>query len=280
MDVFAEFPSTLAASTAEPGVLYRIPRTLLFASGDASVAFGAARSAMDAFFELAGVKTPRASAGLLREQSMIQVDVGRAEADLRSWRIRLEQFGRDLETEPERIREFYTVRATRIEPVGQYAVQLVFSDGHDTGIYSWDLLYDYGVRQDEMWQRYLRRLQEAGASREASPMVESRVCCACPVRYSMRAEARVSSSDAVSSAPVIAMTGPAPEPSIGLTRSNDVPTRQPSTRHPWRRPIAASASRPASASASRYSLNTCASEATSVSTPTMVASLRSPALRA
>jgi DUF971 family protein len=54
----------------------------------------------------------------------------------------------------------------RIEPVGQYAVQLHFSDGHDTGIYSWDLLYDYGMRQDEMWRHYLRRMQEAGASRE------------------------------------------------------------------------------------------------------------------
>jgi DUF971 family protein len=58
------------------------------------------------------------------------------------------------------------VEISRIEPVGQYAVQLHFSDGHDTGIYSWDLLYDYGKRQDEMWQHYLKRVQEAGASRE------------------------------------------------------------------------------------------------------------------
>ena len=58
------------------------------------------------------------------------------------------------------------VEISRIEPVGQYAVQLYFSDGHDTGIYSWDLLYDYGLRQDEMWQHYLKRMQEAGASRE------------------------------------------------------------------------------------------------------------------
>jgi DUF971 family protein len=60
------------------------------------------------------------------------------------------------------------VEISRIEPVGQYAVQLHFSDGHDTGIYSWDLLYDYGKRQDEMWQHYLKRMQEAGASRESS----------------------------------------------------------------------------------------------------------------
>jgi len=59
------------------------------------------------------------------------------------------------------------VEITRIEPVGSYAVQFTFSDGHDTGIYSWDLLYDYGARQDEMWQHYLKRMAEAGASREA-----------------------------------------------------------------------------------------------------------------
>jgi len=58
------------------------------------------------------------------------------------------------------------VEIARIEPVGQYAVQLHFSDGHDTGIYSWDLLYDYGMRQDEMWRHYLKRMEEAGASRE------------------------------------------------------------------------------------------------------------------
>ena len=58
------------------------------------------------------------------------------------------------------------VEIARVEPVGQYAVQLHFSDGHDTGIYSWDLLYDYGTRQDDMWRHYLKRMQEAGASRE------------------------------------------------------------------------------------------------------------------
>src|SRR4029078_5706832 len=55
---------------------------------------------------------------------------------------------------------------TKVEPVGSYAIQLTFSDGHDTGIYSWDLLYDYGMRQDEMWRHYLDRLQAARARRE------------------------------------------------------------------------------------------------------------------
>jgi DUF971 family protein len=49
-----------------------------------------------------------------------------------------------------------------IEPVGQYAVKLTFSDGHDTGLYSWDYLHDLGMRQDELWQSYLDRLAAAG----------------------------------------------------------------------------------------------------------------------
>jgi len=60
------------------------------------------------------------------------------------------------------------VEITRVEPVGSYAIQLTFSDGHDTGIYSWELLYDYGRRQKEMWDHYLKRMAEAGASREPS----------------------------------------------------------------------------------------------------------------
>lgn len=58
------------------------------------------------------------------------------------------------------------VEILRVEPVGSYAVQLAFSDGHDTGIYSWDLLYEYGMKQERMWAAYLERLKVAGASRE------------------------------------------------------------------------------------------------------------------
>lgn len=58
------------------------------------------------------------------------------------------------------------VEITHIEPVGAYAILLTFSDGHSTGIYSWDLLYDYGLRQEEMWRRYLKRMEGAEASRE------------------------------------------------------------------------------------------------------------------
>jgi len=55
-----------------------------------------------------------------------------------------------------------------VEPVGRYAIRPSFSDGHDTGIYSWDYLYDLGDRQDELWQRYLDRMTAAGASRDVT----------------------------------------------------------------------------------------------------------------
>jgi DUF971 family protein len=57
-----------------------------------------------------------------------------------------------------------------LEPVGNYAVKPTFSDGHESGIYSWDYLYFLGSQQGELWQDYERRLQEAGADRDA-PMV-------------------------------------------------------------------------------------------------------------
>ncbi|HEY0823628.1 MAG TPA: DUF971 domain-containing protein [Ramlibacter sp.] len=54
-----------------------------------------------------------------------------------------------------------------LEPIGNYAVKPVFSDGHDSGIYSWDYLYFLGSQQAELWQDYERRLQEAGVDRDA-----------------------------------------------------------------------------------------------------------------
>ena len=61
------------------------------------------------------------------------------------------------------------VTIAEVEPVGHYAIRLKFSDGHDTGIYSWDYLYDLGARQDELWRTYLERLAAAGASRDPDP---------------------------------------------------------------------------------------------------------------
>lgn len=63
------------------------------------------------------------------------------------------------------------IEISTIEPVGSYAVQPRFSDGHESGLYSWDYLYEIGLAQEQLWQQYLQRMQEAGASREpgASP---------------------------------------------------------------------------------------------------------------
>jgi DUF971 family protein len=54
------------------------------------------------------------------------------------------------------------VNIAAIEPVGNYAVKLIFDDGHDTGLYTWDLLYRLGAKQDEFRQLYLEKLRRAG----------------------------------------------------------------------------------------------------------------------
>jgi len=60
------------------------------------------------------------------------------------------------------------VALTALEPIGNYAVQPSFSDGHDTGIFSWDYLYFLGSQQDDLWRKYEDRLQAAGKSRDAA----------------------------------------------------------------------------------------------------------------
>ncbi|MFO8156067.1 MAG: DUF971 domain-containing protein [Thiohalospira sp.] len=59
-----------------------------------------------------------------------------------------------------------SVGITDIEPVGQYALRINFDDGHNTGLYSWDLLYDLGENHARYWQDYLDSLAEAGYQRE------------------------------------------------------------------------------------------------------------------
>ena len=63
----------------------------------------------------------------------------------------------------------------RIEAVGNYAIRPVFSDGHESGLYSWDLLYNLGKNRDQLWQAYLDRLQKEHRSREADESSASRV---------------------------------------------------------------------------------------------------------
>jgi len=58
------------------------------------------------------------------------------------------------------------VNISALEPVGHYAVRPTFSDGHDTGIFTWDYLHDLGTRHDELWRRYLDKLAAAGATRD------------------------------------------------------------------------------------------------------------------
>jgi DUF971 family protein len=60
------------------------------------------------------------------------------------------------------------VMITRVDPVGSYAIQPSFDDGHDTGIYSWETLYDLGKNQERYWQEYLDKLAAAGHSRRES----------------------------------------------------------------------------------------------------------------
>ncbi len=71
------------------------------------------------------------------------------------------------------------VTLASIEPVGRYALRPVFSDGHSSGIYTWPYLRELGREHDARWRDYLARLEAAGASRDAEPMlaaVEARRC--------------------------------------------------------------------------------------------------------
>ncbi len=70
------------------------------------------------------------------------------------------------------------VGVTGLQQVGHYAVQPTFSDGHETGIFSWDYLYKLGSQQDTLWQRYLQRLDEAGMQRDAPMAVAGGSACA------------------------------------------------------------------------------------------------------
>ncbi len=65
-----------------------------------------------------------------------------------------------------------------LEPVGNYAVQPAFSDGHDTGIFSWDYLYFLGSQQEQLWADYTARLSAAGVERDAPMPAKAGASCA------------------------------------------------------------------------------------------------------
>jgi len=74
-----------------------------------------------------------------------------------------------------------TIEITAIEPVGNYAIRPVFSDGHDSGIYSWDFLHLLCSEYEQLWQTYLQRLEAAGFTHDAGrdkPMVKQGAGCA------------------------------------------------------------------------------------------------------
>jgi len=136
-DVFVPEDRTVKSVTAplvEQGPLYRLPRTLVFASGDAAVALGTARSCLAAFMELATTKTPRAMDALLRDQPMIQSEVGRAEARLRSGLAFLREAVREI---------WDAVAANGAVTLEQRAVlRLATTDGIRTAVSIVDMVYN------------------------------------------------------------------------------------------------------------------------------------------
>jgi alkylation response protein AidB-like acyl-CoA dehydrogenase len=136
-DVFVPEDRTVKSVTAplvEQGPLYRLPRTLVFASGDAAVALGTARSCLDAFTDLATTKTPRAMDALLRDQPMIQSEVGRAEARLRAGLAFLREAVREI---------WGAVVANGAVTLEQRAVlRLATTDGIRTAVSVVDMVYN------------------------------------------------------------------------------------------------------------------------------------------
>jgi len=140
-----------AAPLLEDGTLYRIPRTLCFASGDGTIALAVARACLDAFGELAGAKTPRAMPTLLREQSIVQLTVGRAEADLRSGRAFLMEAVRDI---------WAAATAGAVTLDHRAALRLAATHAIRLGVQIVDALYHAAgataVYEDHLLQRYFQ----------------------------------------------------------------------------------------------------------------------------
>jgi alkylation response protein AidB-like acyl-CoA dehydrogenase len=149
-DVFVPEERSVLSYTAplvETGPLYRLPRTLLFASGDASIALGVARTSLATFAELAGAKAPRAAPGLLREQPMVQADIGLAEAKLRAVRALLTETVRDVWAEVSTggmisLEQRVTLRiaATHAMRVAVEVVDMVYNAAGATAVYKEHLL--------------------------------------------------------------------------------------------------------------------------------------------
>lgn len=63
------------------------------------------------------------------------------------------------------------VALTQLEPAGNYALKMTFDDGHDSGLYSWEYLYELSTRQEALWNEYLQKLRDAGRNRDPDTSV-------------------------------------------------------------------------------------------------------------
>jgi alkylation response protein AidB-like acyl-CoA dehydrogenase len=149
-DVFVPAERTVlqvGAPLLETGPLFQIPRTLLFASADAAVALGVARSCLTTFYELAGAKTPRAMQATLRDQPLVQAAVGHAEANLRSARAFLSEAVAETWTEAtstgattQERRAILRLAATHSIRLAVEVVDTVYNAAGVTAIYEGNLM--------------------------------------------------------------------------------------------------------------------------------------------
>ncbi len=107
---------------------------------------------------------------LRRAENMLEVEFSDgSHASLPAEYLRVESPSAEVQGHSPAERQLVAGKAkvgiTGVEPVGNYAVRLVFSDGHDTGIYSWDILHRLGREQPQRWAAYVKRLDEAGLKR-------------------------------------------------------------------------------------------------------------------
>lgn len=107
-----------------------------------------------------------------RAASLLSLDWGNSHAQLSAEFLRVhspsaEVRGHGVGQETLQVGKKF-VAITGIEPAGNYAIKIIYDDGHDSGLYDWDYLYKLGQQQEALWQEYLNKLENAGASREPS----------------------------------------------------------------------------------------------------------------
>lgn len=104
-----------------------------------------------------------------RKSRVLEVDFGDATVELPAELLRVYSPSAEVRGHAPEERRLQTgkkyVKVTAVEPVGNYAIRLVFDDGHDSGLYAWEFLYDLGTNLERYWQDYLAELKAANASR-------------------------------------------------------------------------------------------------------------------